>query len=650
MVLTREYEQFLREQLSLRKLGFYENLCKSAERILPIAPPKGLETKYMEAIEFSHLNITPKQSFSLTVLTTILVLLVPSAIGFALGFTDIIVLAGILGLITFFYLYDYPAHYAIMFKIRATSEMVLTIIYMTISMRISPNIENAIKFTAGNLKGPLALDFKQLLWDVYTRKYDSIPQALGSFIKKWKKDNEEFTQSLYVIISSSFESRERLEANLDEAVEIILSGTKERMEHFSQDLRTPVMIFNAMGILLPILGLVFLPIVGIFMQDSIRPFWIIVGYDILLPFAVYIMMKSYLEKRPYTFHHPDISNHPNFSKEKPFGRQFAISLMVALSLSIIGAFVLLQTKEIFSFPLLIASMFITWGVTGGIVAYTILTSVHKLKLRDEIAQIEGEFSEGLFQLGMQLTRGIPLEKALKDITPRIKELKISRFFEIILYNIETFGMTLEQAVFNPKSGAIRYYPSQTIEAVMKAIIEISKRGMTVVANAMLTISKYLKDSHKVQENLKETMSETTSTMEIQAFLLAPLASGIVVALTAMIMQLLLHLRASLESLQTALFSGGPVQAAGGSVLSSIINVNQMIPAHYFQLIVGVYMVEVVGMLAMFISVINNGEENLLKRFNIGRTLGIATLIYSFTLIGVFLMFEAIIPASGVFNG
>jgi F0F1-type ATP synthase membrane subunit c/vacuolar-type H+-ATPase subunit K len=184
---------------------------------------------------------------------------------------------------------------------------------------------------------------------------------------------------------------------------------------------------------------------------------------------------------------------------------------------------------------------------------------------------------------------------------------------------------------------------------MKAIVEISKRGTGVVANAMITISKYLKDTHKVQENLKEIMGETTSTMEIQAFLLAPLASGIVVALAAMIMQMLLHLRESLESLQSQLFSGGPVGATGGGVLSSVMNLNQIIPAHFFQLIVGVYMIEIVGILAIFLSAMNNGEESLLRKFNLGKTLGLATVVYSITLIGVYLMFQSIIPVAGVFE-
>ena len=93
-------------------------------------------------------------------------------------------------------------------------------------------------------------------------------------------------------------------------------------------------------------------------------------------------------------------------------------------------------------------------------------------------QMRGETLEAvLFQLGNQLTRGIPFETTLRNVTPQIRNLRISKFFDRVLYNIETFGMTLEQAVFDETQGAIHDYPSKLIKAIMHAVVEISKRGM-----------------------------------------------------------------------------------------------------------------------------------------------------------------------------
>ena len=653
-IYSKEYKEFLKGETTLKKLSLYEKLCNISEKTLPISPWKDLTEKYYNAISFSHLNISPRGAFSLVLLATILSVGIPT---FLLILFNITLLPGIfslstalliavLGVTVFYYLYDYPFHFATIFRIKASAEMVMAIIYMTISMRVSPNIENAIEFAAKNLSGPLSVDLHQLLWDMYLRKFDSASTALDSFINKWKRDNSEFAQSLYLIKTSTIESPSRREKVLDEAVSVMLDGTRERMKNYSQELKTPVTVLNALGILLPVIGLVFLPMIAIFMPETIKPVFIIVGYNIFLPLVVYWLMKTYLEKRPYSFHQPDISKHPKFRKQKRWLFPL-LGVVIALPPIVFGSYQILSSTKIFSFNMLVYSLLISLGISMGIAAYSIFSVIQKLKLRDEIAQIENEFAEVLFQLGNQITRGIPLEKTLKNITPQIQNLKISKFFEKILYNIETFGMTLEQAIFNKENGAIREYPSKLIEAIMHAVVEISKRGMVTASKAMITISSYLKDSHDVEEEMKDMLSEVTSTMQMQAILLAPLSSGIIVALSAMIMNMLVMLKGMVEGIYGQLTQYGPLGVAGGGLFGSIINLDKIIPVHTFQLIVSIYMIEVVSMLSIFLSIIQNGDENLLKRLSLGKTLMLSFAIYAVVMILSYSVFSVLIPMAGL---
>lgn len=672
MAVSPEYEEFLQEIEKAKKRNFYEKVCEKAEKILPIKPWLSLYQKYSESIAFSHLKVTPTGAFSLALLATILVFLVPAFLSLpflitstteaqvqaaiAAGeffppwwgdFLKILTITGVFAGMIFYYLIDYPNHYAIIFRVKASSEMVLAVIYMTISMRITPNLENAIKFTAKNLTGPLALDLRQLVWGVYTRKYNSISDALDYFIDKWKRDNEEFTQAIFLIKTASSEAVGRLERNLDEAVSVILQGTKDRMKKYAQDLRTPVTSLNAMGILLPIIGLVFFPIVSIFLPDLIQPIFIVIGYDILLPFVVYTMMKTFLDKRPYTFHQPDVSRHPKFSKERFFGKTFLISLVIGAGIAGYGIYGILTSAESFSAALLANSILITVGISGFIISYFYLSTRNKLKLRDEVSKIEDEFAEVLFQLGSQLRRGVPIETTLKNVVPKLKEFTISKFFEKVLYNIETFGMTFEQAMFDPKHGAMIDYPSKLVEAIMRAITEISKRGMDAVSKSMVTISSYLKDVKSVENDLRDMMSEVTSTMQVQANLLAPISAGIVVAITAIIFQMLLILKGSIDAIRSTLGSAGSIGVAGQGIFESLININQIIPVHYFQLLVGVYMIEIVGMLGMFLSIIQNGDEHILRRQVIAKTLMWGTLIYSLLALIIFVGFSSLVPLAGI---
>ncbi len=644
MILPKEYE-FLKS--ARRHKTAYEKFCALTER-LPISPGKDLEKKYKEAIDFCHLNITPKAAFSFSVWITIFFFAASSLVALALHALTlpVLLLIVIFDVLIFYYSYNYPFHLATVFRINASSEMVLAIVYMTIAMRVSPNIENAVKFASENLKGPLAYDLKQLLWDIYNRKYTSMQEALETFINKWKIENEEFTQAIYLIETAVHESATKREQSLDEAVAIAVNGTKSRMRQYSRDLRTPVTVLNAMGIMLPIIGLIFFPIVSIFMPEMVRASFLVIGYDVILPVCVFWMMSNALEKRPYTFHHPDISKHPEFRKCSPM-KAIILGVAVPIPFIVFGLYGIRASADVVSLNVLSSSLLITSGIAAGIVLYCVLSVWKKMKLREEIAQIEDEFAEALFQLGNQLTRGMPIENVLKKFTPSIRDMKISKFFERILYNIETFGMTFEQAVFDKERGAINFYPSTVVSATMKAIVEVSKRGMGVVSDVMVAISNYLKDVRETEEHMKDVLSEVTSSMEVQAFLLAPLTAGVVIALAAIIMQMMIKFKEIVVRIQEQMATAGPMGLAGQGLFTSFINVNKMIPIYNFQLIVGIYMIEVVTMLAMFLSRINHGEESLLKRLTIGKMLLVATVVYSIVVLLIFSAFTSLIPFVGL---
>jgi hypothetical protein len=640
--LSKEYEEFL-EEFRLRKMTFYEGMCASFEGLMPLNPPNA--AKIQEAINFAHMNLTPRGSFALCIFFAILFPAFFLSVGFLLNILTpaYIILIATFTLAIFWYLYSLPLTLATSFRIRASSEMVLAIVYMTIAMKVVPNIEYAIKFTATNLRGPLARDLKKIIWDVYTGKQTSMLDALDPFMEKWKRESEEFTKAIFLIKSSFFESSERRNKVLNEAVSVVLNGTKERMKHYAQDLKAPITVLNALGILLPVIGLVFFPIMSIFLPDLIQPAFLVIGYNIMLPIVIYWMMKTYLEKRPATFHQPDISRHPQFMKEKLFNLIFILSIIIPSIIVALSYWQITLIKDPVSFPLLAYSLAITWAISGGIIIYTIFTTRNKLKLREDIIQIESELGEVLFQLGQQVTRGLPIENALKESLPRIRELKISKMIEKIMYNMETFGMTFTASVFDKNAGAINYYPSNLIEAVMKAVTEISKGGMVVLSDAMLSISTYLKNMHEVEEELKSLLEDVSSNMSMQALLLAPMSAAIVVALTAMVIQLVQILKIAVDKIQSQLTSYGPLGSMGNGFLGSILQVNKIIPIQNFQLIVGFYLVEVVVMISIFTSIINYGEDKLLRKYNLGKLLLYGMLIYSGVLLLIYFAFTSLMP-------
>jgi hypothetical protein len=178
---------------------------------------------------------------------------------------------------------------------------------------------------------------------------------------------------------------------------------------------------------------------------------------------------------------------------------------------------------------------------------------------------------------------------------------------------------------------------------MHAVTEISKGGTLVLSDAMLSISTYLKNMHDVEEELKNNLDEVSSEMKMQALILSPLSSGIVVALVAMVTQVLILLKGATDKIKDQLNGYGPLGSAGTGVLDSIINLNKITAAHTFQLIVGFYMIEAVTMIAYFKSIINFGDDPIQKKYAIGKLLLYGTIIYSIILIVIYSGFSALVP-------
>ncbi len=629
--------------LKSRKLNSYEKLCNLSEKLVSIPVGKKTEEKLQGAIDFSHLNVTPKSVFTVSIFLTIILFLFSVLFG-VLGFFPIhltlIFVFGSFGI--GYYFYNYSFQYARRYKIEASSEMVLAILYMTISMKVKSNLESAIIFAASNLRGSLSIDLTELIWDIYNGRYYSAEHALDDFIKKWRMENEEFTQALNLIKTSSYGSMNEREDVLNEAVKIILEGTKNRMKHYSQDLKASLTIINALGILLPIIGLIFFPMVTIFMPDTVKPLFIAIGYDIILPVIVFFLMMSSLRKRPTTFHQPEIPINKKKGILKLLNPKILISILITIVLSGIGFYGISTATESFSFALILYSLLILFGIVSGIVTYSFLTSIPKLGQKDEIITMENELYLVLFQLGYQLRNGASIESNVAKMRTKINELKISKFFGIIINNIQMLGMNFWQALFDEKSGAIYKYPSRLIKAIFKAIYEISKSGSKFLSDAMISISNYLKNMKNVEEYLKEMLTDVVSTMRIQSIILSPLTSGVVVALTAMMMHMLISLSGWVESFQSQLGSYGPIGSVGGGVFNSIIAIDQIIPVHYFQIIVGIYMIEIVIMLSMFLGKIEHGEEKIQRNYDLGKTLMTAFVIYSITVIVLYLILTSIV--------
>lgn len=637
--LSREYKIFREEEReSSLPRSIYEKLCISAEKIMKVQPDKKTEKTLQEAINFAHLKVTPTQVSSLTMLFAFAIVFptfVLIALKLLFGLPGLTLGSGLIVMVLtlpfVYYLYIYPLHIKKLYEMDAGSEIVTLILYMAMYMRNMPNLEGAVKFSAENMSGQLSYEIRKMLWDVEVGNYVNMQDALFEYAKKWQK-NREFVEAVELLVASLHQigpSRERM---LNEAVEVILKGSREQARHFNQDLKMPVMVVHAMGIILPVLGLVLFPIVAVFL--GVDASLLFIGYDILLPIVLFFVISNILEKRPATFSKIDISENPNIPPKGKFrlGRRvlsaFPIAFVVGGSIIALGFLYHQIDKEG-----LIAGAIIVGGIAAGLGLYFLMLSSQRMQVRDKTRKIETEFAEALFQLGSSISTGIPVELSVERSLKRVGNLAIKDLFARALNNMKTMGMTFSEAFFNKDYGAIRFYPSRLIKSVMRTVVEASKKGVETTSQAMLSVSQYLKGLHDTQEEVQESLSETVNSLKFQAYFLSPLISGVIVTMAIIIIRILGQLSTRLAN---SSFTDFPLVTQFGAI---------SITPFQFVVVVGVYLVETALILGFFINGIENGEDPLGKQNTMGKSVLIGYIVFMIALFVTLLIFTPLIVAT-----
>ncbi|MFA5888473.1 MAG: hypothetical protein WC852_07230, partial [Candidatus Nanoarchaeia archaeon] len=538
------------------------------------------------------------------------------------------------------------------------------------------NLEHAIKFAGEHIGNPLALDLRKILWDVETQKYSTIKEAIDVYLLQWKDYNLEFVEAFHLIGSSLYEGNEQRRVEvLEKSLEIMLEGTYNNMMHYAQETKSPITTLHMLGVILPVLGLIILPLLGSFL--GVKWYQLALIYNIVLPMAVYFMGYRIMAKRPVGYAQTNIyENNPKYRSMRMYiagGKEISpkkIAAIYGCMIVLIGLLPLivhaiipgqdfpignpdtpfgyvfdykdvevpcgiasgdqdptLITKSVgpFGIGASLLSLLITLGVAVGVGMYYKIRSAKIIKIRDDTKKLEQEFQGALFQLGNRLGGGIPTEMAFSSVAENLHGTATGNFFAIVDNNIRRGGMSVRNAIFDEKVGAINEYPSSLIDSSMRVLVETSNKGPNVVSKAMINISNYLDRINKVNERLKDLLSETVGSMKAQVSFLSPIISGIVVGIGSMITSIIGNLPAVLASQGIE----GDTAAVGGGLggLGGMFEVADLMPPYYLQIVVGLYLVEVVYILTIIGNGIENGVDKLNEEYSLGKNLYKSTIFY-----------------------
>ena len=642
-----EYSNFKNEQVSIAH-SFYEKACGFSQGLLKLTiPPADLE-KVRQTITLAHLNITPEGAYAFTYFTSLVAVAVFAALAVLLKNWFVVLFGLIVVVALLFYLPTIPRQILNSWRARASDQLVMAVLYIVIYMQHTPNLERAVKFVAEHLQPPLSLDFMKILWDVESKVYSSVIDALDDYALTWKGYDDEFIESVHLIESSLYEpNQNRKKQILDESVKVILDSTQDHMLNFAHNLQSPMEALHMLGVVLPVMGLVMLPMISAFMGSSVKWYYVVLLYNVVLPFAVYAIGKSVLATRPAG---SDTSDVYSFAKAKQAAQNTPRNILLSAAVFFLvssPAFVYfagmmkLSADQLrhasFSLPAIFASIDIVLAMGLALGLYYYLSVAGIIKIKKKIENMEAEFSSAIFQLGEKLEERKPPELAVSELAETIKTADVAMFFQIIVVNLTQLGAGMREAIFDEKSGALAYYPSATIKSAMSLFVEGIAKGSEVAGSSLLIISEYLRSVSKVTERMKDLLADTVSSMASQVKVFIPIISGIVIGLATLTSTILVNLGEQLKAVSSV---GGQPTAVGGG-LTDIFQTNDMIPSPIFQLTVGIYVLELAWLLSFLLSRIIYGHDETEKKWLLAQNFLVATVFYVIVTSITVLLFNAL---------
>lgn len=598
--------------------------------------------EFKDALNFTGYDIEPWEAHILAYsgfLVLLFLMLAVDAILFSFAryetdsLTAVAACTGIVPLAGMVYLSEYPKIHAKFMKIHSLGDIPEIQSYIVMSMKLVSNMERAITFAAENSTRPLANDLKKLIWDIHIRTYSSIDDALIAFANQWGKNSEYFKRSLHLVKSSVNEPDEAQRIiTLNKSLDIVLEGTKTMMDSFSARLRTPTYVLYSIFILIPLALVALIPAVSI-VGVRIDTVTLVLIYDIILPLATFFYSEYILLQRPATFAPPHISDmHPELSGIRTVKKMTIFTALTVGAIVGVSGYILVYIGNPFDIVsqeamsgLLPRTFPVVWAITSIITIYCLGVYTPYKKIRDGIKQIESEFADALFVLGRRISEGRSAEEAFGHTSENMKGSNIGEVFADVAKNLTGIRTTLHGAIFNEEYGAFRYVYSDRVHTTMRMFTESVHKSNEAAGVAIIKLADHLKELQEVEDNIKRSLYDVTSTMRATAMIFAPLIGGVTLALSEVIQKILQNIAKEAQLLPEEFNFGGMMNEAGTGMTQSV-------PPDIFLLVIGLYMVILVIILTRFAGGIEYGGDKPQFMYDLGQMLPMSILVFTVTTI------------------
>jgi len=470
--------------------------------------------------------------------------------------------------------------------LKAAGEAPALVSYLTMAMKLSPNLERACGFAVRLLKGRMGDDLKRKISEGNLRLYSGTSEALSKFAKGWGKTCPELERAVHLVQSSASEREPSNRARtLDRALDLALEGARERLRKFSASIHTPTLLLYCMGVLMPMILVGILPVLSVTGGGIGLP-QIVVLYCVVIPLLVYMLSRQILSKRPSSLDPPSV----NVDEYSP--KAILVSIAVAIPFVILAC--------IFRASPEIAGLAVLWSVALAVSAYFHMTSARAFRSWTETTKMEDELPDALVQLGNRIGEGRPAEEAFEQFARTTGEKGLGSVFREAAANVRLGGMGLRASLFDESRGALAHVHSDMISGILRMLVDFMERSTKAAGDAMLQTAEHLRKLGEVRAEMKRMMGEIVSSMRSVALFFAPLIASVT----------------------------AKMQGVLASKTASSAFLGSEIPPAAFLIVLGVYILILAVLLTNYVVEIEFGEDRVAKRVAIANALPVALGVFT----------------------
>ncbi|MFH0986845.1 MAG: hypothetical protein V1911_02225 [Candidatus Micrarchaeota archaeon] len=627
----------------VRERSFYERMCTKFGSFSFLCPGQPrVSEDFASAIEFLDLKVTARQiiiSSRFAALASFIILALVAALAFVYdaGGIYFAVAAAAVPILLLELMTEYPKNKVHMEVLKALGEGPKTLIYLIVPLKKNPNLEEAVKFAAENSEGKIAEDLRDSLWRVWSGKSPSMKEELPRLGAKWGRYSDEFKRALYLIRSSLSEKYDaRRLATLDKAIKTALDGMVSKTRQYVSDLFVPTLALFSFGTVLPLMFISMLPVFAFFGIGFANPAAISLILASTL-IVIYIYSSRILSRRPSTFSQPDVPELPGMPGKwqlRIFNRNvnaFFFCFVVIVGLGFPGILFLATQNQLISvaegsalslFLSNINTLMLLWAITAAVSIFCYFSAMPRKKISDQMRQVDSEVLDAMYHVANRMSENRPAEDALQFASEALPNSETSRIFSETVRMVKRRNITMEQAFFDEKIGTLRHIYSKTFRSIIKLFVTSVRKGMDTASDALFIIVSHFSELKNTEKQLADMLKNSISMMKVTASLFAPIVAGMIITLYQLIQR-------SIGSAAQQLSALGYDQSLP---LFSLFSSSQSVSTELLQLMIGVYMLALAVILTRYVSVIENGPDEVSMKLNMAKILPMSMAVFTVVLI------------------